>query len=131
MYEQQTASGTITARMKRCRFCQEEIIISAQKCKHCGEFLTPAARRAAGVGPVKRSFPTAKVDIPYGPAIFSILCFLPLGIVALIFTIQADSKLKSGDSEGAVASARIGRAVGLAGMLVGLAILFVMLTSQK
>ena len=61
-----------------------------------------------------------KVVIPYGPAILSLLSFLPLGIISLVFAIQADNKLKVGDTAGAAAQARVARAVGIVGMLIGL-----------
>jgi len=31
---------------KVCPFCSEQILATAQKCKHCGEFLNPAMRKA-------------------------------------------------------------------------------------
>lgn len=40
--QQQSPSGQTTA----CPFCSEQILATAQKCKHCKEFLNPALRTA-------------------------------------------------------------------------------------
>lgn len=116
MQSSQEYSATAPARTKRCRFCNEEILLSAQKCKHCGEYLSPAARRAAGIAPVRSS---KSVKVPMGESILCLLFCLPLGIVALIIALQADSKLKAGDTDGAAQSAQLARNVAAVGFIVG------------
>ncbi len=44
-----------TKETKDCSFCGEEILATARKCKHCGEFLDGTARPAPQSAPQKRS----------------------------------------------------------------------------
>jgi hypothetical protein len=105
--------------------CNEEILMGASKCKHCGEFLSPAARRAAGLQPL-RSIHQANdvvipaIDVPTGQGVLCLLLCPPLGIIALIFAAQADAKLRAGDITGAKVAAVTSRNVSMLGSLVGL-----------
>ena len=110
-------------RTRRCPACSEEILVSAQKCKHCGEYLTPAARRSAGIAPAKKNQQTRKITDPMGPAVVSLFFFLPLGIVALIFAAQFKSKLQAGDYSGAEQAAGLAKL--MAGIAAGLGMLIV------
>lgn len=38
------------ARVVRCPYCKEEILVGAQKCKHCGEFLVGPQKSDALAG---------------------------------------------------------------------------------
>ena len=127
MYEQQDFSiGPAAPRTRQCRFCKEEILASAQKCKHCGEFLSPAARRAAGLSPTRNTPQARDIKIPIGESVLCLLFCLPLGIVALIFAAQADAKLRTGDMNGAASAAATAKNVAALGILVSL-IVFVLL----
>ena len=94
-------------RTRCCPACSEEILVSAQKCKHCGEYLTPAARRTAGIAPAQRNQRPSNIKDPMGPAVISLFLFLPLGIVAIIFAAQYKSKLQAGDDGGAAIAAGV------------------------
>lgn len=109
-----------TTRTKKCRFCNEEILIGAQKCKHCGEFLSPAARRAAGV-----PTPGAKsgVKIPMAEAVVALLFFLPLGLVAIVLASHAQSKLAIGDIPGAKAAANTAKTLSAISLIIGVLII--------
>lgn len=71
-----------------------------------------------------------KADIPFGPAIFALFCFLPLGVVALILAVRADNKLKAGDPEGATTDARVSQAASLLGLLLGLLVVFYIIMNK-
>ena len=118
MYQPQHGAMTTGQQTKRCRYCSEEILASAQKCKHCGEFLSPIARRAAGVP--RKSTNAGSVKIPMGEAVLCLFFFLPLGVAALIFASQADARLKSGDISGAATAATTAKNLSAFGFVIGL-----------
>lgn len=114
-----TSESAPTTRMKRCPMCSEMIQVGAQKCKHCGEYLSPAARRAAGLAarPVSKEI---SVKSPFGSAILGTLLFLPIGIVALIFASQVSSKMAAGDVQGAISARNTSQILSLVADIIGL-----------
>jgi hypothetical protein len=112
---------------KRCRFCNEEIQIGAAKCKHCGEFLSPAARRAAGVRPAQRG----QVPVPWSAGVLALLLCPLLGIIALIYCGQVDSRNRSGDIAGAKSAAQTAQVFAGISALLGLLILILILGSSS
>jgi len=68
-------AATSKQKTKACPFCEEEILVAAKKCKHCGEILSNAIRAAQGAqGASKSSREGAK----------AIGCLVGLGLVVLI-----------------------------------------------
>src|SRR5215469_9859367 len=45
------AGDTVLANVgvRKCSFCAEEILSDARKCKHCGEFISPALSKSVGL----------------------------------------------------------------------------------
>ena len=64
---------------KRCQYCGEQILADAVKCRHCGEFLDPAAARAG-----KRSRSASDGDLTAAEYIVATL-FCPFGLAVGIF----------------------------------------------
>ena len=59
-----------------------------------------------------------------GAVLATLFCFLPLGVVAIIFAAQVDNKWNAGDRAGAVHASKMARlfanlALGVAVLLVG------------
>ena len=80
---------------KTCQFCGEEILESARKCKHCGEFLdgssrpAPSASQKKAAGPEKKLWEGHPSGLYYiGHWFFGIL-FLPVFGLGLLFIIYA------------------------------------------
>ena len=55
-------------------------------------------------------------------AILSLFCCLPLGIPAVVFACQVNSKLKAGDIEGAKKAANTAKVLMIVGIVLGLII---------
>ena len=73
--------------------------------------------------------PTDKVPNYLIPAIISVLCCLPLGVVSIIFAAQVNGKVASGDMVGAVEASRKAKlfsyiSIGLGILLWGCYLLF-------
>lgn len=66
--------------MKKCPFCAEEIQDTAIKCKHCGEFLDPAARLLSKNTGTKWYFRTGFIVVALlsvGPFALPLIWFRP------------------------------------------------------
>jgi hypothetical protein len=77
-----------------CPFCSEQVLASAKKCKHCGEFLDPALRAASRGGPSAVAASTVIVNNANRPAPRRLVVyrnpmrdFLPWHIVHMVLTI--------------------------------------------
>ncbi len=123
--------------MAQCSHCGAEIESGAQFCPSCGQ---PVA--AAGEGPSgwdetsqQQVYPQQEYDSTQPPAhvenhlvkaiIVTVLCCLPLGIVAIVYAASVNGKLQAGDYAGAVEAgqkantwANCGLGVGIAWILI-------------
>jgi len=72
-------------------------------CTSCGAQLPPGASQCPSCGTSVRSFPPPPQVPNYliGSILTAICCCFPLGIVAVIYSAQVNSKLAQGDVAGA------------------------------
>ena len=86
-----------------CRACGTENMDGSQTCISCGERLTNPFQASAQM---QTGNPQAAGPKPENYLVQSILatlcCCLPLGIVAIVYSSQVDSKYNLGDYSGAV-----------------------------
>jgi len=90
---QQPPSAPPQRQTKDCPFCGEEILASARKCKHCGEFLDGSSSPASTISQKKSVGPENKIweghpsGLYYlGHWVFGILLF-PLGLITIPYAI--------------------------------------------
>ena len=82
-----------------CRKCGSQNYDGASKCANCGESISPAGGH--GVTPPQ------KIPNYLAQAIIvALFCCMPLGIPAIIFAVQVNSKLLAGDIQGALEASR-------------------------
>lgn len=85
-----------------CRQCGAQNDDNAWKCVQCGTEL----RAAPAPAPIQ---PVATVTIPnylWQSIVVTIFCCWPLGIPAIVYAAQVNSKIAKGDIEGARASSK-------------------------
>lgn len=101
-----------------CTRCGATNDDNAYKCTTCGEVIQPdavARTAAAAPGPAIPNYLVQSILV-------TLFCCMPAGIPAIVYAAQADSKLKTGDVDGALAASRnaktwcwVSLGVGLAG----------------
>jgi hypothetical protein len=106
-----------------CRACGTENMDGSQTCISCGQQLANPYQGSAQVG---TGMPQASGPKPENYLVHSILatlcCCLPLGIVAIVYAAQVDSKYNSGDYSGAVIASNNAKKWGWIAFGLGLAL---------
>ncbi len=121
--------------MVNCPNCGTSNLDNAPICVNCGRALPPAPTAGAGSytppPPPPQNFgasPSAAVGAPipnylWQSIVVTLCCCLPLGIVAIIFSAQVNSKLAQGDVAGAREASQKAKTFALIGFGIGLVIL--------
>lgn len=81
-----------------CQKCGEQNDDNAWKCVKCGEVLQGAAKTAQPAEEIPNYLVQA--------ILVTVFCFLPLGIVAIVFAAQVNTRVAAGDIEGAKKSSK-------------------------
>ncbi len=81
-----------------CVKCGSEIPEGGHFCPCCGAKTAPAENTANAVKQPVQSYPPPKINDYLVPSILVLIfCCLPLGIVALVYSIQTQDLIKRGD----------------------------------
>ena len=112
-----------------CNHCGNPNTSDARVCSACGSSLQlpqspgqqPYAQQQAGNGN------NAPIEVP-NYMVFSILvtlfCCLPLGIAAIIFSSQVNTKLAVGDIQGAMNASKTARMLCIISVVIGIVMVF-------
>ena len=95
-----------------CIHCGQTLPPEALFCPRCGQKVE-SAPDAPGESPLRRAAeppaPPPKIDCGLSLAIIAVVLGNVIGIVALVYSVLATDRLKSGDYEGARRAARTGK----------------------
>ena len=95
-----------------CIRCGKTLPPEALFCPHCGQKAVTAQDAPGETPPNRPAEPPAappKIDCGLSLAIIAVVLGNVIGIVALVYSVLATDRLKSGDYEGARRAARTGR----------------------
>jgi len=84
-----------------CRKCGTQNDDNAYKCVKCGEILQHTGG-GGGSGTTPQQIPNYLAQ----SILVTLLCCLPLGIPAIVFSAQVNGKIQAGDIQGAMESSR-------------------------
>ena len=104
----------IKKKKRFCRECGSELNPAKPRCPKCGA-MSIAESSSARISRV-----AGDVSNHVGMAIVAIVLFLPLGVIALVFALQAQSRQAFGDDYGAEDAARTAHACAKIGIILGL-----------
>jgi len=91
-------------------------------CTNCGNELGPGARACGNCGQRVPYFPPPP-DVPnylVQSILVTLCCCLPLGIVALVYSAQVNSKLVAGDVAGAQAASKSAKTWSIIALVAGI-----------
>ncbi|MCZ7593199.1 MAG: CD225/dispanin family protein [Kiritimatiellae bacterium] len=107
-----------------CRKCGTQNDDNAYKCVKCGEILQHTGG-GGGSGTAPQQIPNYLAQ----SILVTLLCCLPLGIPAIVFSAQVNGKVQAGDIQGAMEASRKAKMWGWwsfgVGILVGIIYFFV------
>jgi len=90
-----------------CPYCGEEILATAKKCKHCGEWLEKDVNVYATSTPKPISIENAPPKNWLVKSILvTIFCFWPLGIAAIVNAVKVNTLFAAGNVNGANEAAK-------------------------
>lgn len=88
-----------------CSKCGKQNDDNAEFCSSCGNSLKGTIQAPANNTYQPMNVPNVPNYLAWS-IVATLLCCLPFGIVAIVFSSQVDSKLRNGDYEGAVNSSK-------------------------
>lgn len=94
----------------KCNYCNNEIPAGAANCPSCGAAAQQQPQQQPTVqqqAPQQQQVVGVNIKTHLADAIVATLCcFLPTGIVAIIYAAQVNNKIKKGDINGAMESSK-------------------------
>jgi len=123
--------------MAQCSLCGNEIESGVQFCPSCGQPVANSGEASTGWDETSRQqvYPQQEYDQTQPPAhvenhlvkaiIVTVLCCLPLGIVAIVYAASVNGKLQAGDYAGAVEAGQKANTWANWGLGIGLALIII------
>ena len=123
--------------MAQCSHCSIEIESGAQFCPSCGQPVAAAGEGHSGWDDTRKQqvYPQQEYDQTQTPLrvenhlvkaiIVTVLCCLPMGIVAIVYAASVNGKLQAGDYAGAVEASQKANSWANWGLGIGLALIII------